>query len=345
MRRLLCLAVILLPFVSPATDFRGAQFIGFSNFDNFAHEGQSLTSKAIQPAIAWDELVPSWNLCGQGEISVDIRIIQTNHTTKWYHLGVWSLATRHSVTNQDDVDARVETDTLRAKTPGGQIQVRVTLSDAKPEDLKFLSLALRDSRAHPEQLPPNRNAWGKIFDVGVRSQLDYVEGAKIWCSPTSSSMILDYWSHKLARPELSLAVPTVAKSLYDPVYDGTGNWPFNTAFAGSFPGMRAYVSRLTDVSELEDWTAAGFPIATSVSYNRLKGLNKSGSGHLIVCVGFADNGDIIVNDPGTQLSNVRRIFSRELFREAWADSGNTVYIIHPEGAAIPQARFGHWESR
>jgi hypothetical protein len=182
-------------------------------------------------------------------------------------------------------------------------------------------------------------------DVGARSQLDYPEGAKIWCSPTSTSMILDYWSHKLNRPELSLTVPDVAKSVYDSVYKGTGNWPCNTAFAGSFDGMRAYVSRLTDVSELEDWIEAGIPIATSVSYNRLKGKGTAGSGHLIVCVGFAENGDIIVNDPGTHLSNVRRTFSREIFQEAWADSANTVYIIYPENATIPAARFGHWENR
>ena len=142
-----------------------------------------------------------------------------------------------------------------------------------------------------------------------------------------------------------MTVPEAAQAVHDPNWPGTGNWPFNTAFAGSFKGMRGYVSQLTDVSELEDWIEAGIPIATSVSYNRLKGLNKSGSGHLIVCVGFAENGDIEANDPGTKLSNVRRTFSRDLFRQAWAESGNTVYIIHPENATIPPAKNGHWEPR
>ena len=107
--------------------------------------------------------------------------------------------------------------------------------------------------------------------------------------------------------------------------------------------MRGYVTRLTDVSELEDWIKAGIPVATSVSYNRLKGRGTSGSGHLIVCVGFNETGDIVVNDPGTQLSNVRRTFSRDLFQQAWADSGNTVYIIYPESAKIPVDRFNHWQ--
>ena len=83
--------------------------------------------------------------------------------------------------------------------------------------------------------------------------------------------------------------------------------------------MRGYISRLTDVSELEDWIEAGIPIATSVSYNRLKGKGIAGSGHLIVCVGFNENGDIVVNDPGTHLGNVRRTFSRDIYlsRDPW----------------------------
>jgi hypothetical protein len=342
MKRFWILALALMPLLSHATDFRGAQFIGFSDFSGFKQEANTLTSKTIEPAINWDQLVVSWNLRGKGEASFEARLIHSEGTSKWYQLGMWSLSSRQSVNGQDDSIAKVDTDTLIAKKPGAKVEVRATLTNARVEDLKFLALAFRDSKAKPEPLEPNRRAWGKVVEVGPRSQLDYPEGAKIWCSPTSTSMILDYWSHKLKREELSLSVPEVAKSVYDSVYQGTGNWPCNTAFAGNFDGMRGYVSRLSDVSELEDWIEAGIPIATSVSYNRLKGKGTSGSGHLIVCVGFTETGDIIVNDPGTKLSNVRRTFPRELFREAWADSGNTVYIIHPENAAIPPARFGHW---
>jgi hypothetical protein len=337
MKRLLLLALTLAPLF--ASD---AQFIGFSKFKR---DGATLTSPAIESTVNWDELVPSWNLRGPGEATIELRIIHPDHTSKFYNLGVWSLTKRHSVKSQDDTDAKVDADTLRAQKPGGKIEARITLTGAQPEDLKYFALAFKDTKAKPEPLPPNKHAWGKVVDVRTRSQLDYPEGAKIWCSPTSSSMILDYWSQKLSRPELSLTVPDFAKAVHDPIYGGTGNWPFNTAFPGSFPGMRAYVSRLSDVSELEDWIEAGIPIATSISYNRIKGKGTAGSGHLIVCVGFAENGDIIVNDPGTRLDNVRRTFSRELFREAWADSHNTVYIIYPENATIPPAKLHHWESR
>ena len=46
---------------------------------------------------------------------------------------------------------------------------------------------------------------------------------------------------------MNLTVPEVAAVVYDDSFAGTGNWPFNTAFAGSFPGMRSYVTRLDDI--------------------------------------------------------------------------------------------------
>ena len=65
-------------------------------------------------------------------------------------------------------------------------------------------------------------------------------------------------------------VPEVVKGVYDPAGGGTGNWVFNTAYAGSFRWMRAYTTRLSDVTELEGFTAHGIPVGLSVCYNRLR---------------------------------------------------------------------------
>jgi hypothetical protein len=345
MKRLCLLALLLMPLLSRATDFRGSQFLGIDHFNDFQRDKDKLESQWISADMPWDELVISWNMAAtnmQGvSISLELEGASANHFTVWR-----SSTNRASVPAGQDFAGvgKFDTDTVKLSKPSNyKFRVGLQMLDgAKPEDLKFLGLSFRDSTVKPTALEPNKRAWGKVVDVRTRSQLDYPEGAKIWCSPTSTSMILDYWSQHLNRPELSMPVPHVAHSVYDSVYHGTGNWPFNTAFAGSFPGLRGYVTRLTDVSELESWIEAGIPVATSVSYNRLKGRGTAGSGHLIVCVGFNESGDIIVNDPGTQLSNVRRTFSRDLFRQAWADSGNTVYIIYPDSAKIPADPFHHW---
>jgi uncharacterized protein YvpB len=126
----------------------------------------------------------------------------------------------------------------------------------------------------------------------------------------------------------------------DPNWPGTGNWPFNTAFAGAKKNIRAYVTRFSDVSELEDWIEAGIPVAISVSYGYLKGLPERANGHLVVCIGFDEKGNITVNDPGRRL--VRQTYRRENLQKAWAESENTVYLLYPENCKLPMDRFHHW---
>ena len=154
-------------------------------------------------------------------------------------------------------------------------------------------------------------------------------------------MIMTYWSKQLNRPELDHDVPDIVKEVYDENWHGTGNWVFNTAYAGSYPGMRSCVTRLSDVSELEDWVAKGLPVALSLCYDRLRGKGPGPNGHLVVCVGFTKDGDVIINDPGTS-KNIRKTFPRKNLVYAWANSKNAVYLIYPENAELPKDRFGHW---
>jgi hypothetical protein len=238
----------------------------------------------------------------------------------------------------------VDTDTLTLQQSAECFQLRLTLDgDAKEKPrLKFLSVSLLDSKAVRAPLPPNRKAWGKTIDVPERSQMAYENGS-VLCSPTTVSMLLAHWSNELNQPDLDHDVPDVVKGVYDPKWTGTGNWVFNTAYAGSFRGMRAYTARLSDVAELEDWIAQGLPVGLSLCYNRLRGKSRAPSGHLIVCVGFTENGDAVINDPGTS-KNVRKVFPRANLIDAWAYSKNAAYFIYPESASVPMDRFGHWDS-
>ena len=86
------------------------------------------------------------------------------------------------------------------------------------------------------------------------------------------------------------------------------------------------VTRLDDITELEDWIAAGVPVIISVS-SYLTNDRTSGpdNGHLIVCVGFTDTGDIIVNDPGVSTKpevSARKVYERQHFIDCWKKSRN-----------------------
>lgn len=337
-------------------DARGIQFISFKSFGRFDHTAGAdpaivvLTSRELTTRIRWNELIVSWDAetpAGTG-LRVEARALYPGRATKWFNLGFWSSDPasnpRHSVKGQQDSDGNVDTDTLVLKQSADKVQVRVTLNGRcgrKPK-LKFLSLSLLDSHRKPAGLPPNRRAWGRLVDVPERSQMAYENGDQI-CSPTTLSMLLAYWSRQLDRPGLNCQVPEVVDGVMDPVWGGTGNWVFNTAFAGSFRGLRAYTTRLSDVSELEDFIASGIPVGLSVCYNRLRAKSRVPSGHLIVCAGFTRSGDPIINDPGTS-KHVRKTFPRANLIDAWAYSKNTVYLVYPVNTRLPRDRFGHWES-
>jgi len=345
-----------LPGFGAETRHWGRQFKGLEDFSGFARTVTAqatvvLTSPEIATASEWNDLVVSWNarLAPRASLRLEAQARYPDHATRFYVLGVWALNApaqpRRSVAGQQDEDGDVHTDILSLVRPADRVQVRLTfegIAASEPTTLTFLGLSFLDTRVDlssermlkPDPLDP--------LLVPERSQLLY-EGGQAWCSPTAVSMILGYWAERCGRRDLDRDVPEVAAEVFDPNWPGTGNWPFNTAYAGAFPGMRGYVTRLASVNELGAWLRRGVPVAASVSYSVLQGRPPGGDGHLVVCVGFTEAGDVIVNDPGTR-HTIRRVFPLADFLLAWAHSHNTVYVIHPVDWLSPKDSAGHWHS-
>jgi hypothetical protein len=309
-----------------------------------------LTSPEIVARINWDELIASWNAetPDSAYLKIEARAIYPTGPTKYYTMGLWSTNPsrypRESVLHQKDADGDVSTDTLTLKRPCDRLQIRLTLGGdhgQKPK-LKFLGLALTETAVTASALPSNPAALGKTLSVPQRTQMAYPNG-RVLCSPTTVSMIMTYWARQLKLPELDHDVPDIVNAIYDAKWKGTGNWPFNTAYAGLYRGIRAYVTRLSDLAEVEDWIAAGVPVGLSVCSDRLHHRGPGPNGHLIVCVGFTKTGDPVVNDPGSS-KNIRRVYPRHDLIYAWSYSRNAVYLIYPEDHEIPKDRFGHWDS-
>jgi len=351
------LSVLCATLAASVGSDRRCAFLGIEDLSDFSRSpGPSngeivLLSPEIMAPIEWNELVVSWNVPLGVRLNVEARAIYPNHVTRYYTMGLWSddpeQFPRESVRRQSDQDGTVKTDTLVLSNVTRKVQLRITVGGAEGQrSLKFLGLSFCNSTVPATILKPNRAAWGNVLEVPERRQGEY-EGGGGWCSPTSLSMVLAYWGLKLHRPELNHTVPATAKAIADGRRADTGNWPFNTAFAGQHPGMRAYVTRLGDIAELEDWIAAGVPVIISVS-SYLTSDRTSGpdNGHLIVCVGFTDKGDVVANDPGVSVRRnvrARRTYAREKVVNAWKKSKNTVYLIYPETARIPANRLGHWD--
>ena len=328
------------------------QFVALTNFSSFVREtvagNRVFTSPWVKFERPWNELVVSWNAaCPSGSgLKVEVRARGDAGTTPFLTYAWWAEQTnrycRQSVPGQSNALAEVKTDILVCHHPMREAQVRLTLqpgdTEAQPA-LKFLGLSGLNSRQAPASRPPNRVVWGKSLEVPERSQVGHA-GASGWCSPTSVAMVLAYWGRQLQRSELNPSVPEVARGVYDPCLPGTGNWPFNVAYAGHFEGLRAYATRLEGMRELEDWVAAGVPVVASVSFDFLTGhALDEGTGHLIVVVGFTSDGQVVINDPWPNPrkgSKHRQVFSRQSVEKAWNRSHRTVYLIYPEGWSVPR---------
>ena len=330
-------------------DLAGRAFLGWEQFSSWTQvldlEGDRviLNSPSIHLPIEFDQLVLSWNIRSQAAsqytFSVAIRV-----GTLWsndFVLGHWARGSsnelRTSRNGQRDGIARVLTDTLMLAEPAREIRIRVERKGASsgPLELAFAGVSVLDTRIETRSRESSRKAWGTELAVPQLCQMDYM-GGEVWCSPTSVGMVLSHWGIVLSRPELRRSVPSIASEVFDVAWEGTGNWPFNTAFAGAFEGIRGYVARLGDVTDLEAWIDAGVPVTVSVGYSVLKrSAPRANDGHLIVCVGFTETGDIIVNDPARR-GSVRWVYDRSDFVSAWARSRNTAYLIYPESFEIPK---------
>jgi hypothetical protein len=316
------------------------RFDAFERLPGSRPDEQVLLSPPISPGFPWRELVVSWNAATNLALTVEVRPLPPDDS-RFYSFGRWTAAPgpespRQSEAHQKDDRGTLSTDTLTLRTPSERAQVRITLS-GPDSALKRLSLAFTGN--HPFTTAPDSAPAPapRDLDVPLRSQAEFPEGIDKWCSPTSTSMLLAYWSAQRNRGDWNHSVPETAAAVYDSVYRGTGNWSFNMAFAGSHPGLQAAVARFPGLRELETWVASGAPAAASVSNSLLKGKPEPtpGDGHLIVVRGFTADGDVIINDPGVRIDRVRRVVPRATFLKAWGHSDQTVYLIWPDDHPLP----------
>ncbi len=202
---------------------------------------------------------------------------------------------------------------------------------------------------------------GVVLDVPRYSQMvhrghypQWGGGGEAWCSPTSTSMVLGYYDALPPAgaygwvPDGHVApwVDHAARMTYDHAYDGTGNWPFNTAYAATLTDD-AFVTRLRNLREARSFIAAGIPLVASISFGagELAGAPiSSTNGHLLVIVGFTAAGDVVVNDPAARpASGVRRTYDRGQFEDAWLPtSGGLVYVIRDAPTRCPTASATNW---
>ncbi|GGR21077.1 peptidase C39 family protein [Deinococcus ruber] len=278
----------------------------------------------------FNELIPSWNVApsASGMVQMAVRVQRPDgRWTPYFSFGTWRAGSeRGSSAVKRTPDGTVNTDTLTLPFRSTAFQYRVTLGEGASVTLLSFNTSDTALRLRTAGVSGRTALWGKLLQVPRLSQMIYPNGGEIWCSPTSVSMILAFWQ----RPVL---VPGAAKATYDPVYDGFGNWPFNTAYA-STQGLQAFVTRLESLRDAEAYLHQGLPLAVSVRFKpgELPGAPiPSSTGHLMVLVGFDPQGNPVLNDPAAASNgDVQRVYPRNIFERLWlTHSGGMAYVIAP----------------
>ena len=330
----------------------------------------SWTSQAYRTPTAFTQLVPSWQARTpkgswlESQVSVEVN----GSWSRWYQLGEWaSDATgghRRSVDGQQDAHGSVSTDTYLAPAtgPASAYRLRVVLhggGDGRAPRVR--QLAATTSTPLKKDRPTSATTMRRTVELRVPqySQVvhrdeypEYDGGGGSWCSPTSTQMVVEYHGRGPSRAQLRTlppdpvfdrngrkdpSVPWAAARTYDPVFAGTGNWPFNTAYAAEY-GLDASVRRLASLAEAEAWIRRGVPLVTSVRWDNTSNdpnrhLDGAAiartSGHLMVIRGFTASGDPIVNDPAFRdNAGVRHVYRRDQFERAWFHGSDaTAYVI------------------
>lgn len=84
------------------------------------------------------------------------------------------------------------------------------------------------------------------------------------------------------------------------------------------------MTRLRSLREAERFVRAGIPLVASLRFGagKLSGSPiRATNGHIMVIVGFTDNGDVVVNDPAARNGGgVVRTYERGKFENAWIPS-------------------------
>ena len=280
--------------------------------------------------VPFDRLIFSWNACTPPGTSIELKaqLRVGGNATSWVSTGRWSSNGNSGSKSTSTPSLIVAIDTIKVRS-GKAVDFRfkiITKTDQgnqTPEIRRVFATYWRSDLGIDRYSAQTKEDY---VDIPVPEESQFEEDPEISsriCSPTSLSMVLQYYGFKLNPTE-------VAEKVYDSGADIYGNWSFNTAFAGSL-GPTSYVRYFRSASKLFEELKDGRPVIASIAFGKgeLSGAPiEDTSGHLVVIRGFEQNNGkyrLIVNDPAAPSdSSVRREYDLKEFISAWRGIG---YVI------------------
>jgi predicted double-glycine peptidase len=291
----------------------------------------TLESPDLESPFPFDDLVGSFaaDVPAGAEVELSAKVRVDDAWSEWYVMGTQTAEGFASALKTEDPLAVLDVDQLKLKKKATAARYRLKFrTGARPVRLRSVALALSDAEAPAAPPAFSTGAWVRELAVVPRSQGDEQEKYKHdVCSPTSLAMILEFWGHKQETEAVALAVRDRTSQLF-------GNWPANAAYAAK-EGLDARIARLESLNDVQDEIAAGRPVAVSVTIaegDMPAAPLKKTAGHILVVIGFTEDGDVIAADPaGKGRDQVRRVYPRADFHKVWrVNKRGLAYLIGPD---------------
>lgn len=304
------------------------------------------------PELVWEkndvlpfsELILSWNAHRptSGSMTFLINVRHNNTWSGWQRLAEWGAHNQRSFVNKNN--PYVHTKHVRVEMQhgvlGNAFKVKIVCKGgAASKNLKALFACMFDRKKF-KIVRPNINLPSTLIR-GVPKQSQMVLNHpryKDLCSPTSTSIIVNYFLSKMygcsPSPDLNKFVERFAEQVHDKgelnIY---GNWQLNVAqaYEAAHGDVFFKVERLGGFDELYSYIKRKIPVAVSVRHLR-GGATPYKNGHFMVVVGWSRlRHAILCIDPAfTGSSRTLRAYKLSNFLKAWAGSDNLSFIPIPQ---------------
>jgi len=292
------------------------------------------TSPEFQLEMPSSEFVPSWNgsvpaNCG---VRLELRTARRGDWSPWLYFGSWGRVPQIEKTTSFD-DGEVFIDNLILHRSATAVQIRALLFSYEMDNRvspQIRRIALSYSGYAPQMaerdlasIKLEKSQWASDLKVPFRTQKDAPPAlANQICSPTSVSMVMQYWGVNRPTVENALAI-------YDSEYDLFGNWARAVQRAGEL-GLDGWLQRFRHWEQVKEQIARGQPVIASIAFRKGEfdsAVISRTNGHLIVIRGFTENGDVIVNDPANREKGEGAVYKADELARAWFGHGGVGYVI------------------
>lgn len=291
------------------------------------------TTEVVE-TLGFSEVVGSWAATSSTNATAEllVRVRVDGVWSRYFSYGAFGLGLQNRMpsTSVTDPVARLSHD-------------EIIVQNGKTADAIQMQMVLRRTQTSNESakvtlLAAALNIPNYTYNVdisGIRTAVDY-DVPKLYqhivpsiggiiCSPTSSTMLLNYKGHDFSdkadyqHQYISAIVREYTSGIY-------GNWTYNTVGISAF-GETSYVKRMYSYQELLHHLDTVGPVSVSVRGTLVGELVRTWTtnGHLIVVRGYRFDGDqlyILANDPN--LSPVYEEYKIENFLAFWR---NIAYIV------------------